>query len=98
MFSYCLLTGCTFGKGNLIFRDYGKNAFTFIRRDDGKAIRVLTRPTAWGAPDDEHRQLFAKFRKRLANADEKARFQELHVGRAMRILDVAPEEFLMSKR
>lgn len=28
------LTGCTFGKGNLIFRDYGKNAFTFIRRAD----------------------------------------------------------------
>jgi formylmethanofuran dehydrogenase subunit E len=23
------LTGCTLGKGNLIFKDYGKNAFTF---------------------------------------------------------------------
>jgi len=86
------MTGCTFGKGNLIFRDYGKNAFTFIRRDDEKAIRILTRPAAWGEPDAEHRELFAKFRKRLANAAEKARFQELHVGRAMRILEAAPAE------
>jgi formylmethanofuran dehydrogenase subunit E len=23
------LTGCTFGKGNLIHKDYGKNAFTY---------------------------------------------------------------------
>ena len=86
------MTGCTFGKGNLIFKNYGKNAFTFIRRADDKAIRVLTKPTAWGDPNDEHRQLFAKVRKGLANADEKARFQELHVGKAMRILENAPEE------
>ncbi len=38
------LTGCTFGKGNLIHLDYGKNAFTFIRRSDGKAIRLVTKP------------------------------------------------------
>ncbi len=25
------LTGCTFGKGNMIHRDYGKNAYTFVR-------------------------------------------------------------------
>jgi len=30
------LTGCTFGKGNLIHRDWGKNAFSFYRRRDGK--------------------------------------------------------------
>lgn len=38
------LTGCTFDKSNLIFRDYGKNAFTFVRRSDNKAIRVMTKP------------------------------------------------------
>ncbi len=31
------LTGCTYGKGNLIHKDYGKNAFTFYRRRDNKA-------------------------------------------------------------
>ncbi|MGI9120370.1 MAG: FmdE family protein, partial [Acidimicrobiales bacterium] len=34
------LTGCTFGKGNLVHRDHGKNAYTFIRRSDGRAVRV----------------------------------------------------------
>jgi formylmethanofuran dehydrogenase subunit E len=42
------LTGCTFGKGNLIHKDYGKNAFTFYRRSDGKAIRLVTRPSSSG--------------------------------------------------
>lgn len=89
------LTGCTFGKGNLIHRDYGKNAYTFIRRSDAKAIRVLTKPTAWGDPNDEHRQLFAKVRAGTAAPEEKSRFQELHVAKAKLILD-APSEELFS--
>lgn len=45
------LVGCTFGKGNLIHRDFGKNAFTFYRRADGKGVRLLTRADAWGPKD-----------------------------------------------
>ena len=37
------LVGCTFGKGNFIFLDYGKNAYTFFRRSDGKNARLMTR-------------------------------------------------------
>jgi formylmethanofuran dehydrogenase subunit E len=43
------LTGCTLGKGNLIYRDYGKNAFTFYRRRDGKAIRLVARSSSFGS-------------------------------------------------
>ncbi len=35
------ITGCTFGKGNLIHKDYGKNAFSFYRRRDQKAVRLV---------------------------------------------------------
>jgi formylmethanofuran dehydrogenase subunit E len=35
-----VLTGCTFGKGNLIYRDYGKQAYTFLKRPSGDAIRI----------------------------------------------------------
>lgn len=35
-----VVTGCTFGKGNLIFRDYGKQAYTFIKRPSGDAVRI----------------------------------------------------------
>jgi formylmethanofuran dehydrogenase subunit E len=43
------LTGCTFGKGNLIHLDYGKNAYTFVRRADARAIRISGRPRRSGA-------------------------------------------------
>ncbi|MDO5113499.1 MAG: FmdE family protein [Planctomycetia bacterium] len=35
------LTGCTLGKGNLVYRDYGKVAFSFYRRRDGRSARLL---------------------------------------------------------
>ncbi len=41
-----LLTGCTFGKGNLIFRDYGKMVFTFATRADGRSVRLALKPLA----------------------------------------------------
>ena len=35
-----VVTGCTFGKGNLIFRDYGKHVYTFFNRNTGEGIRI----------------------------------------------------------
>ena len=34
------LTRCTFGKGNFIFKDYGKQIFTLYSRNTGKGVRV----------------------------------------------------------
>ena len=34
------ITGCTFGKGNFIFRDYGKHVYTFFNRVTGKGVRI----------------------------------------------------------
>ena len=36
------LTGCTFGKGNLVFRDLGKQAYTLFHRPSGRAVRVTS--------------------------------------------------------
>jgi formylmethanofuran dehydrogenase subunit E len=55
------LTGCTFGKGNLIHKDYGKNAFTFYRREDGKAARLVARPDIYG----KSRQTLGKLHKKM---------------------------------
>jgi formylmethanofuran dehydrogenase subunit E len=35
------LTGCSFGKGNLIHKDYGKSAFTFYDRNTQKGFRAV---------------------------------------------------------
>jgi formylmethanofuran dehydrogenase subunit E len=45
-----VMAGCTFGKGNLIFRDYGKQVYTFIRRPSGEALRIAV---AWEPPPAE---------------------------------------------
>lgn len=34
------LSGCTFGKGNLIFKDHGKMVYTFYHRSNREAIRI----------------------------------------------------------
>ena len=34
------VTGCTFGKGNLIFRDHGKHVYTFFNRESSRAVRI----------------------------------------------------------
>lgn len=40
------LAGATFGKGNFIFRDWGKQVFTFARRDGSNAVRVALKGSA----------------------------------------------------
>jgi len=35
-----VIAGTTAGKGNLVINDYGKHAFTFYNRKDGKAVRI----------------------------------------------------------
>lgn len=36
-----VITGCTIGKGNLIYRGTGKMAFSFFNRKNGDSIRIL---------------------------------------------------------
>jgi formylmethanofuran dehydrogenase subunit E len=38
------MLSCTFGKGNLFFKDFGKQAFTIIKRDSKEAIRISLKP------------------------------------------------------
>lgn len=86
------LTGCTFGKGNLIHLDYGKNAYTFIRRSDGKAVRISTRPGAFDR-SPEYSDLSSRVRENSATEEEQARYKELRASRIETILQ-APEEKL----
>ena len=86
------LTGCTFGKGNLIHLDYGKNAYTFIRRSDGKAVRISTRPGAFGR-SPEYNELSTRVRENRATEEELTRFEELRANRVEAILQ-APEDEL----
>jgi formylmethanofuran dehydrogenase subunit E len=91
------LTGCTFGKGNLVYRDHGKNVFTFLRRSDGRAVRVSMRPGGFGPDDPEREELRAKIRARAASEEDRARFWQMQRERSENVL-AAPLEQLYEVR
>ncbi len=91
-----VLTGCTFGKGNFIYKDHGKQVFTFLGRDSGTGVRFAMRPDVIQL-NDEHRELMEKIREETAEADEKERFWKLHQQKSREILDT-PVDRLFSRR
>lgn len=50
-----VITGCTFGKGNLLYKDTGKIAFSFYNRSNGESLRMILKPFS-GEMDREQRQ------------------------------------------
>lgn len=57
------LAGTTFGKGNLFFRDWGKQVFTFARRDSSEAVRVSLRAGAMTTTADAAAETDARQQK-----------------------------------
>lgn len=57
-----VMTGCTFGKGNLIFNDYGKQVYTFMKRPSGRAIRISI---DWAPPaeTEKEKEMWQKYMK-----------------------------------
>lgn len=50
-----VMTGCTVGKGNLVFRPTGKMAFTFFERDAANPIRIVLRDGV--GPEDRREKM-----------------------------------------
>ena len=85
-----VMTGCTFGKGNFIYRKYGKHAFSLVDRKKGKAIRVSLRPDAFKA-DPKHLSLSERVQKDEASAEEIGPFRQFQQERTQKILDANAE-------
>jgi formylmethanofuran dehydrogenase subunit E len=47
-----VLTGCSLGKGNLIYRNTGKQAFSFFNRTNGEKTRIVLKGDAMDAIQD----------------------------------------------
>jgi len=54
------VTGCTFGKGNLIFKDYGKQVYTLIKRPSGEGLKISI---IWESPEEtgEEKQMWERY-------------------------------------
>ena len=83
------MLGCTAGKGNLLFKDYGKQAFTFYSRDKNKALRIyfrsgilegmdeLRQKMARGGMGPEDRERMAAFRSQATEKVLSARDEDI---------------------
>ena len=81
-----VMTGCTFGKGNFIFKDHGKMAFTFFSRKSGKGIRVVLKSDAF-KPDKKHLELIQKKQNNTATDAELEEFKKQFEKRTHDILE-----------
>lgn len=88
-----MLTGCTFGKGNLIFNDFGKYVYTFMNRESQKAIRISIKKES-GEMNKEHLDLFAKVKKKTATQDEIDEFKRMHIKKSNEILNIPEDDLL----
>jgi formylmethanofuran dehydrogenase subunit E len=91
------LTGCTIGKGNLLYRDFGKNAFTFFRRSDGKAVRVSMRTETYSGPGQEYIDLQRKDAQSEATDEDRKKMAKMKNAWAARIMEVDLEELFEVK-
>jgi formylmethanofuran dehydrogenase subunit E len=86
------LLSCTFGKGNLVHLDYGKLAFSFYRRSDGKTIRVVGKPEIFGHQDDEFMNLRKKTMSQDLNLEEKEQLKRATAARTRQIMEADLDE------
>lgn len=86
------MLGCTIGKGNLIFNNQGKHAFTIFRRDTGKAVRLVYKGQV-GDITPEGIALRKKVMARTAGVDEMVQF-EAHKNQRMQQLTAAADDDL----
>jgi formylmethanofuran dehydrogenase subunit E len=84
-----VLLGTTAGKGNLIIKDYGKNAFTVINRSDKRAFRFSRK--AYYKYEGENREEFGRLEAAVAagNANTKQRMRQ----KLLKSLDLLSKRF-----
>lgn len=80
------LTGCTFGKGNLIHRDYGKLAFSFHDRENNRGVRLVLRPDSRGPHYAELIELMEKESGAPLSPEDKQRLTELRSSLEKRLM------------
>lgn len=86
-----VLTGCTFGKGNLIYKDYGKMGFTFFNRRSGQGVRLIMRPDSFRV-NERQIELFKKTRDGSITDAEREELSVLGTQRTTEVLNMQAED------
>lgn len=86
------LLGCTFGKGNLMHKDYGKMAFSFYHRPLGEGFRAVLRPEIRKGIDRELGELMTAMANGTASDADKVRAGELRQQMQDRVMQAPLEQ------
>jgi formylmethanofuran dehydrogenase subunit E len=91
------LCGCTFGKGNLIFKDFGKQVYTFIKRQDSEAVRIAVK---WQPPseDAETEAMWKRYSEGDRSPEVTAMVQDRKARKMNSILEADDAELFEIKR
>lgn len=92
-----VLTGCTFGKGNLIFRDYGKQVYSIVKRPSGEGVRISI---DFNPPEETEEEKDAWKRYSEGDRSEEV-LRVIHSRKAKRleaILNASDEELMKLKK
>jgi len=96
-----VVTGCTFGNNALVYRDYGKTAFTLMKRG-GQGIRMAAKPGAGERLKNDDPEAVELYHKvvdgRNATPDEEKRMIELNKRHCYNILRIPAEEIFDIQR
>jgi formylmethanofuran dehydrogenase subunit E len=93
-----VLTGCTFGKRNLIHEDAGRNAFTFWERSGTQGVRVRAVPGSVVFRSEEIWALADRIEEGTASFEDEAAFAAAQTDRIAAILDAPAEEILVIEK
>ena len=94
-----VVTGCTAGKGNLIFLDYGKHVYTLFNRKNGKAVRVATKPSfSTASLDPAFGDIRSKVMSGNATAEEMEQFEKHRDAVCQAILTVPYHDMFSVRR
>ena len=89
-----MVTGCSFGNNSLVYRDYGKTAFSLLERG-GKGVRASLRPDIGDLLQDNRPETLSYkklINERQATLDEEAKIMQLNKEHCYSVLDIPAEK------
>jgi formylmethanofuran dehydrogenase subunit E len=92
------INGATFGKGNLVFKDHGLHAYTFIERKSGKQIRIELKADVFQEESEQRREILRKMNQNIPlTAEEKAILQQARQDMLKKLLIMSDDELFNVK-
>ncbi|MFD9337746.1 FmdE family protein [Streptomyces sp. NPDC060028] len=93
-----VLTGCTYGKRNLIHEDAGRNVFTFWERGGASGVQIRAKADSIVYRTEEIWALASRIEDGTATAEDEAKFAQAQAERIAGLLTVPDGEILVVER